>query len=128
MRLTARKTPAILMHADQRINTVRAHANIQDCGLSWHTSRCLCKQIGQMVEVIGTPRNRRTQKPFRNIPICHPIEMRQQRLIQGLYRQRIGKINALFACGGQDEILRQLRRAFAERGKIVATVVTIARV
>ena len=54
--------------------------------------------------------------------------MRQQRLIHRLYRQRIGKINALLACRGQDEILRQLRRVFAERGKIVATVMTVTRV
>ncbi len=37
---TTGKTPAIFMYANQRINTVRTNADIQNAGISWNCSAC----------------------------------------------------------------------------------------
>ncbi|MNY49987.1 hypothetical protein D3C86_1854590 [compost metagenome] len=82
------------MRANQGINQICAGTDIQHRGLIWDRSITVFRQqIGEMMDVIRASRHRRTEKTFRNVPLRNAIKMGQKRLIQRLYRQRIGKIN-----------------------------------
>lgn len=54
-------------------------------------------------------------------------KMGQQRLIERLHRQRIGKVYALLPGGCKREELPEFRIDLTKRGEIVAAVMTVAR-
>ena len=124
----AGKAPAVLVNADQGIDEVGAGANIKDRGLLRHLATILRQQIRQMMNIIGTPGHRRTEKTVRNVPVFDRVEMRQQRFIQRLYCLRIGKINGLLTQRIERNVALQVRMGLAERGQVVALMVAVTRV
>lgn len=67
------------------------------------------------------------EKTVRDIPVRYGVKMGQQRLIERLHRQRIGKVYALLYGGCKREELPEFRIDLTKRGEIVAAVMTVAR-
>ncbi|CDA02104.1 putative uncharacterized protein [Klebsiella variicola CAG:634] len=124
----AGKAPAVLVNADQGIDEVGTRTNIKDRGLLRHLATILRQQIRQMMNIIGTPGHRRTEKTVRNVPVFDRVEMRQQRFIQRLYCLRIGKINGLLTQRIERNVSLQVRMCLAERRQVVALMVAVTRV
>ena len=102
------------MHADKRINQVRAGPNIQNRGLLRNNAATIVsQQIGKIVEIIGTPRHGRAEKAFRDIPVRNAVKMRQQGFIQHFYRLRVGKVDRRLTGWGLHDVVLQRRAALA---------------
>ena len=115
------------MHANQGVNQVCPGTNIQDGSLLGDRAVTIVgEKIGKVMNVISTARNRRTEKAFRDIPVRHTVKMRQQRLVQGFHRQRIGKVNRRFTRGGLDNIVLQRRTTLAQCVHVVAAAMAIS--
>ena len=67
------------------------------------------------------------EKTVGDIPVRYGVKMGQQRLIERLHRQRIGKVYALLPGGCKREELPEFRIDLTKRGEIVAAVMTVAR-
>ena len=80
------------------------------------------------MDVVRPARHRRTEKAVGNIPVFHRVKMRQQRFIQRLHRQRVGKVDGLLTHRIKGDEGLQLRMGLAQRGQIVALMVTVTRV
>ena len=91
----AGEAPAVLMHADQRIDAVCANANIENAGVGRDGPAIQRQQIGEMMEVVRPARHRRAEKAVGYIPVFHRVEVRQQRFIQRLHRQRVSEVDGL---------------------------------
>lgn len=99
------------MSPDDWIDGIGTNTNIQHphlltagylAAMATASSRC-----GQMVNMIGSPRDRRTEVALRNIPALNAIIGRQNRLVQRL-DLGIGKVDGLAM--GQVAYERQQRR------------------
>ena len=60
------------------------------------------------------------EKTVGDIPVRYGVKMGQQRLIERLHRQRIGKVYALLPGGCKREELPEFRIDLTKRGEIVA--------
>ena len=130
IRLRADKTPIVIATTEDRVNAVRADADIQNRGgrSAWKfTLIAAAQQIRHMVQIIGASRNRRTQITRRNVPRLKAVIHAQQRLIQRLHRRRIREIDRGVAVGIDGDKRRQSRRTRREPRKIIARPVTVAR-
>ncbi|CCJ91787.1 hypothetical protein BN132_3715 [Cronobacter turicensis 564] len=122
----AGKTPAILMLAYQRINAVGADADIQHARLRGQRAAvAFGKQIGEMVNIIRAPRYRRAEKTVRNVPLPHAVKVRQQRLVKGFHRLRIGEIDGRLARGRRAYKSAKRRTTLCQRLEIIAAVVAV---
>ncbi|SBL40709.1 Uncharacterised protein [Klebsiella michiganensis] len=124
----AGKTPAVLVHANERIDAVCANANIENAGGGRDRPAIQRQQIGEMMDVVSPARHRRAEKAVGNIPVFHRVEVRQQRFIQRLHRQRIGKVDGLLTHRVKGDKALELRVGLAQRGQVVALLVTVTRV
>lgn len=79
------------------------------------------------MNIIRPARYWRAEKTVRDIPVRYGVKMGQQRLIERLDRQRIGKVYALLPGGCKREELPEFRIDLTKRGEIVAAVMTVAR-
>ncbi|CCK06159.1 hypothetical protein BN128_4487 [Cronobacter sakazakii 696] len=123
----AGKTPAIFMLADQRINAVGTNADIQHARLRGQCAAiAFGKQIGEMMNIIRAARYGRAEETVRNVPLPHAVKVRQQRLIKGSHRLRIGEINCRLTCGRRADKSAKRRTALCQRVKIIAAVVAVA--
>lgn len=105
------------MSADQGIDEAGAGANIKDRGILRHLAAIPGQQIRQMMNIVGPPVHRRTEKAVRNVPVFDRVEMRQQRFIQRLHRLRIGKINGLLTQRIERNVALQVRMAPQSAGR-----------
>ena len=123
------KRPAVGVMADDGINRIGPDTDIQHPHLlpTRHlTPMTAGQQIRQMVNVIGTPRDRRTEIPVGNIPALNAIIGHQDGLVQRLDRRRVGKIDGLAMRQCSHEGL-QSRRGRQQPGKVITSLVRIAR-
>ncbi|MNZ87701.1 hypothetical protein D3C78_1065690 [compost metagenome] len=126
----AEEVPAIVAVADQWIDAVGAHADIEHLHrrAPWDLSVVDAgQQVGEKVHVIRTTRNRGAEVVGRDIPMRDAVERLEQRPIEHPHRIRAGEIDALFAVGVDDHELRQFRRALDQRREIVTALVAVAR-
>lgn len=70
-----------------------------------------------MMNIVGPPVHRRTEKAVRNVPVFDRVEMRQQRFIQRFHRLRIGKINGLLTQRIERNVALQVRMARQSAGR-----------
>ena len=85
------------MCAYQGVDQVRARTDIKHGGLFWHHAAIVIRQqIGKMMDVIRTSWHRWAEKAIWDVPVRNAIKMGQQRFVQRLNRQRIGKVYRRF--------------------------------
>ena len=104
--------PSIALAANNRVNTIGPRTNIKDTNplSSRHLPLIrLGQQVRQMMNIIGSPGDRRTQIAQGDHPVLHLIDLRQQRLIQTQHCRSVTEVDRLVARGiGAQEVL-QLR-------------------
>nr|VUD29303.1 Uncharacterised protein [Raoultella sp. NCTC 9187] len=116
------------MRADQRIDAVCAGTDIQNARTLGDRAGIQRQQVGEMVDIIRPSRHRRAQEAIRNVPVFHRVKVRQQRLIQRLHREWVGKVNGLLARRIQGDKTLELGVSQAELGQIITLMVTVTRV
>ncbi len=115
----------------QRVDAIGSGADIQrlDGCAAWdHAFIVLGQQVGEEVQVVRTPWNRRAQVIGRNVPMGDAIERFEQRAIEHPHRLRIGKVDAFLAIRIEYHEGCQLGAGFDQLRKVVMTLMTIARV
>ncbi len=117
------------MCAYQGVDQVRARTDIKDGSLFRHYAIVVIRQqIGKMMDVIRTARDRRAEKAIRDVPVRHTIKMGQQRFVQRFNRQRIGKVYRRFTGWCLNDKTLQFRAAQTQGFHIVAATVAVTRV
>ena len=117
------------MCAYQGVDQVRARTDIKHGGLfRHHAAIIICQQIGKMMDIIRTAWHRWAEKAIRDVPVRNAIKMGQQRFVQRLNRQRIGKVYRRFTGWCLNDKTLQFRAAQTQGFHIVAATVAVTRV
>lgn len=129
--LGTEEIPAIFHIANQRVDAVGAHADVQH--LDDRAARNLAvvnagQQVGEEVHIVGTPRHWRAEVILRDIPMLDAIERFKQCPVKHPHRVRAGEVDALFAIRVDDYEFRQFRRGLDQRREVVTACVAVARV
>ncbi|CAJ0901841.1 protein of unknown function [Alcaligenes faecalis subsp. faecalis] len=122
--------PPIFGITNQWVDSICAHANIKDtyCLTTGNGSLiAVGQQIGQIVHVIGTPRNRRAEVIGRNIPMRYAVKALQKSTIQGFDGTRISEVDTLITVRIQENESSQFGRFFDESIKVVTALMAVTR-
>src|SRR5450830_1222488 len=128
--LRTHKPPTVFVLADQWVNGICSHANIQYMYLlaCWnHIAVTSGQQVGKIVQVIRPTRYGRTQVTCGNIPSRDAVIEIQQRSIQRFNRGGIGKIYGSIAMRIGLYKRCKWRRGKYQLAEIVQAVMLVAR-
>src|SRR5690606_28526193 len=85
------------------------------------------QQVGQAVQVIRAPGNRRAQITGRDVPVGDAVELLEQGAVEHPHRIGVGEVDALLAVGVANDEGGEFRARGDQRGKVVASTVSVAR-
>jgi len=86
------------------------------------------QQVGDEVQVIGTPWNRRAKIVRRDIPVGNAIIGLEQGPVEHPHGSRVGEVDAFLAIRIDDHEFAQFRAAFDQLRKIVTALMAVAGV
>ncbi len=129
--LRAHKAPPVLARADQRVDAVRAHPDIQNHdGPAPGDGGFLSapEQVGDVMKIVTAARDGRAQVAWRHVPGLQPVGVFEQRLVEGLHGFGIRIVDGLIPVRiGPDEG-SQARARFDQRPEIVTGAEAVSRV
>src|SRR5690606_18171446 len=128
--IRAGEMPAVLALADQRVDAVGAGADVQRLdrrATRYHSVVLRGQQVGQAVQVVGAPGNRRAQVTRRNVPVSDAVELLEQGAVEYADGVRVGEVDALLAVGVAYDEGGEFRARGDKREKVVAPAVPVAR-
>ncbi|MNN50666.1 hypothetical protein D3C81_1652620 [compost metagenome] len=117
--------------AQQRIDAVGADADIQGTHLGTAGNLAVVvigEQVGHDVDVVSAAGNRRAQVVGRDVPVLDAVLGLEQRAVEHPDGVGVGEVDARLAVGIGDHERAQFGAALDQLGKVVATLVAVARV
>ncbi|MNT08438.1 hypothetical protein D3C72_1431810 [compost metagenome] len=127
----AEEAPAVVAVAQQRVDAVGPHADVQRThlgALGDLAGIVVGQQVGGHVDVVGAAGNGRAQVVGGDIPVLDAVLGLQQGTVEHPHGLGVGEVDAGFAVGVGDGEARQLRVGLDQAGEVVAALVAVARV
>ncbi|MOA05040.1 hypothetical protein D3C78_1246200 [compost metagenome] len=117
--------------AEQRVDAVGTHANVQGAHLSafgHFASVVLGQQVGGDVDIVGAAGYRRAQVIGGNVPVLDAVLGLEQGAVEHPHGFGVGEVDAGFAVGVGDGETGQVRVGLDQAGEVVAPLMAVARV